>query len=203
MDIYTTKEKMIDAVAETTTSNGYNVSDRHKLSIDLSSTSTNGVGSFQCEVSNDYITWTPYRRMNENLTNTITESDTRTDTIIVTAPATKSYVFFPDGDHFKMIRGTMYVYGGGQNIQITDPGTNYLVGNTLSDLGGFEIEVDSVDNNDGIETFTVTSAGSGYQIGGVLTMTGGDGSGFACIIDELDNDGNYTAILHSVANQED
>lgn len=110
MPQFTTKEVMLSAVSSTTTSAGFDVSLRCDLSIQLiCSGHTSGNGVFTVDVSNDGgTTWTAYNRIVTNVTNTNAQFDTRVASVTLSANGS-AFMFFPNNDHFQMIRVTCTV----------------------------------------------------------------------------------------------
>lgn len=101
---YTTLKAVIDAVTATTTSSMVGVGDRVSLSLQFIATQvTSGSGKFQVQVSNDGSNWIYYNRLNDNLTNTNGQFDTRVASSTLSANGNKVY-FFPAGDHFNYLR---------------------------------------------------------------------------------------------------
>ena len=105
---FTTQETLLSAVVATTTSLGIDVSERSKLSLQfLAASVSSGNGVFTVDVSNDNgTTWTAYNRLTTNATNTNTQGDTRVASVTLSSN-TSAMAFFPEGDHFGMIRVTV------------------------------------------------------------------------------------------------
>lgn len=62
-----------------------------------------GNGVFGVEVSNDGINWVVYNRLNDNLTNTNAQTDTRVVAPTLNSNTSKIY-FFPTSDYFRYLR---------------------------------------------------------------------------------------------------
>lgn len=105
--MYQTSETLLNAVTATTTSAGYYVGDRLKMSIQVFATGISaGNGVFTVDVSNDGTNWTAYNRLTSNVTNTNAQNDTRVASVTLSSN-TSNFLFFPEGDHFRYIRITV------------------------------------------------------------------------------------------------
>lgn len=109
---YTTKESMLvqaavptGIITSTVQGLGFDVSARQRLSIQLVATAvTSGNCVFTVDVSNDGgTTWTAYNRITTNATNTNAQTDARVASVTLSATGS-NFMFFPDGDHFQLIR---------------------------------------------------------------------------------------------------
>lgn len=106
--MFTTQYALLDAVTADTTGEAVEVGMRGKLSVQFIADVTSGNGVFTIEVSNDGTNWVQYNRLNDNLTNTNTQGDTRVASCTLSSDTNKIY-FFPEGDHFRYIRAKVDV----------------------------------------------------------------------------------------------
>ncbi len=78
--------------------------DKQKLSVQFTASGiSSGNGVFSIQVSNDGVNWITYNRLNDNVTNTNAQFDTRVASCTLSTNTSKMY-FFPEGDYFKMVR---------------------------------------------------------------------------------------------------
>lgn len=107
---YTNRDTVINAVTSTTTSAGYDVSMREKLSLQFVTSGVSGGGSatYTVDVSDDNVNWVAYNRLTTNVTNTNAQTDTRVASVAQSSNTT-AIVFFPIGDYFQFIRVTATV----------------------------------------------------------------------------------------------
>jgi len=101
---FTTNVKLLDAVTVDTTGEYTDVSERETLSVQFTAADiSSGNGVFTIEVSNDGVNFVTYNRLNDNLTNTNLQGDTRVGSVTLNSNTSKIY-FFPNGDYFRYIR---------------------------------------------------------------------------------------------------
>lgn len=104
---FTSLDKLLDAVVATTTSEGFNIGDRTKQSLQfICANRSSGNGVFTVDVSNDGTNWTAYNRLTSNLANSNVQADTRVASVTLNANGS-NFAFFPEGDHFNYIRVTV------------------------------------------------------------------------------------------------
>lgn len=103
MPRHTNNVVMLDAVTADTTSDPVDVSMRKKFSLQFIADVTSGNGVFTVEISNDGTNWVQYNRLTTNVTNTNAQTDTRVASVTLNSDSS-AFVFFPVGDHFRLLR---------------------------------------------------------------------------------------------------
>lgn len=95
----------LDAVTANTTSSMIAVGKRRLHSIQVKAADiSSGNGLFKVQVTNDNgTTWTDYKRLVSNVTNSNVQNDTKVATLTLSANGS-DFLFFPSGDHFQGIR---------------------------------------------------------------------------------------------------
>ena len=116
---FITSERMLNAVTATTTSGGFTVGNRRKLSLQVYATDiTSGNGVFAIQVSNDSFAttdssrqWVTYERL--NVTTGVTGTTTFVATVTLSANTSRLITFEPR-DHFEYMRVTCTVTTDGE-----------------------------------------------------------------------------------------
>ncbi len=198
---FTTNVRMLDGVSATTTSNAFPVSDRERLSIELTAPLVATTGTFTFSVSNDGTNFVAYNRITTNVTDDSTHGDTRVASVTVTSSVTSAFAFFPDDDFFRYIKVTCTVTaaGGIATSSISAAGSGYSVNDvlTVADGSGGTIKVLTVDGSGVVLTYSLVTAGTDYTVATHAT-TGGAGTGFILSVDTL-TPTLFMAILQSQA----
>lgn len=116
--MYTDLLTAIGAATTNTTSSGIAVSKRRLMSIQfIAKGVSSGNGVFKVQFSQNNADWTDYKRLTSNVTNTNSQTDTRVQTVTLSATGS-DFVFFPAGDHTNYIRVSCHVTTDGSYTAI-------------------------------------------------------------------------------------
>lgn len=196
---FTTNSTMLDGVAVTSTSAAFDVSMRHKLSASISLATPTGSGTVGFSVSNDGTNFVTYNRIDSNVTDSITQTDTRVATVTVSTSTPTAIALFPASDYFRYIKAIFTtVTGAILTSEIGAAGTGYSINDvlTVADGSGGTITVLTVGGSGQVLTYALTTPGTGYSIA-VHATTGGGGADFTLSVLTV-NGGNCSVVLQNV-----